>query len=87
VDTLKRELQQRGNMPLLTELEYFLGCDFYKYVTPDGAGPFSARCTASRSNRFEFLWTNFFVGRKVKIVNLKSHTPVPRAKPAATPAK
>jgi len=47
VDTLKRELQQRRNMPLLfttpklneggTELENFLGCDFYKYVAPDGA--------------------------------------------------
>jgi hypothetical protein len=24
-------------MPLLTELGNFLGCDFYKYVAPDGA--------------------------------------------------
>jgi hypothetical protein len=36
VDTLKRELQQRQNMPLLTELEKF-GLDFYKYDAPDGA--------------------------------------------------
>jgi hypothetical protein len=61
-------------MPLLTELENVLGLDFYKYVAPDGAAPFSARCTASRSHRrCEFFWTNFFDGRKVKIVKQKSH--------------
>jgi hypothetical protein len=75
-------------MPLLTELEYFFGCDFYKYVAPDGAGPISARCTASRNHHWcEFFWTNFFAARKVKIVKRKKHMPVPRTKPAATPAK
>jgi hypothetical protein len=36
-DTLKHELQPIPNMPLPTELENVLGCDFYKYIAPDGA--------------------------------------------------
>jgi hypothetical protein len=63
-------------MPLLTELEIFFRLDFYKDVAPDGAGPISARCTASRNRRrCEFFWTNFFDGRKVKIVKQKNTRP------------
>jgi len=50
---------------LLTEFENFLGCDFYKYVAPDGA--WFVPCFAQHHRR-EFFWTNFFHGRKVKIV-------------------
>jgi hypothetical protein len=61
-------------MPLLTELETFFGCDFYKDVAPDGAWFVlgSMHCLASR-HRCEFFWTNFFDGRKVKIVKRKTH--------------
>jgi hypothetical protein len=34
-----------------------------------------------------FFLDKLFTGRKVKIVKREKHTPVPRAKPAATPAK
>jgi len=34
-----------------------------------------------------FFLDKIFAGRKVKIVKRKTHTPVPRAKPAATPAQ
>jgi hypothetical protein len=41
-DTLKRELPQRRNMPLLTELGNVLGCACYKDVAPMGLIYFSS---------------------------------------------
>jgi hypothetical protein len=44
------------NMPLLTELENVLGCDFYKDFAPDGAGGWR-----------DFIWTKFLRGSNFKL--------------------
>jgi hypothetical protein len=43
-------------MPLLTELENVLGCDFYKDFAPDGAGGWR-----------DFIWTKFLRGANFKL--------------------
>jgi hypothetical protein len=45
------------------------------------------RESVAASSPHNIFWTNFFAGRKVKIVKRKSHTLVPCAKPAVTPTK
>jgi hypothetical protein len=71
-------------MPLLTELGNVLGWISTKMPPLNGAGFVAGSLHDFTPPPGWFFLDKIFAGRKVKIVNRKTHTPVPRAKPVTT---